>query len=203
MEGLSLLDPQATAKIASAFASHPWVRSVNSVRKSPHGVIDVRIDYRVPVAMVHVISRHPEVTGSSFFAVDGEGVLLPTNEFSRSDTNQYVHIDVPAAYPTGVVGTAFGDLRVEAAARLAELLAPLHAQIGVKVIGVPGDWRESAVPQLELTTKNGVRLFWGSPPGHESPGERTAEMKLQTLLAGDFTENTDLRIAQLRSAAWR
>ena len=44
MEGLSLLDPQATAKIASAFASHPWVRSVNSVRKSPHGVIDVRID---------------------------------------------------------------------------------------------------------------------------------------------------------------
>ena len=197
LDGLSLLDAQATAKIASAFASHPWVRGVNSVRKLPGGVIDVRIDYRVPVAMVHVISRHPEVTGSSFFAVDGEGVLLPTNEFSRSDTNNYVHIDVPSAYPTGVVGTAFGDLRVEAAAKLAAILAPVRTQIGVKVIGVPGDWRESVVPQLELTTTDDVRLFWGSPPGYESPGERTAAMKLQALLAGDFAENTDLRIARL------
>lgn len=197
MESLSLIDSQATAKIASAFASNPWVRRVNSVRKLPGGVIDVRIDYRVPVAMVHVISRHPEVTGSSFFAVDGDGVFLPPHEFSRSDTRNYVHIYVPAAYPSGMPGTPFGNPRVEAAAQLAAVLAPIRDRIRVKSIGVPGDLRESAIPQLELTTQDDVRVFWGSPPGHESPGERTAEMKLQVLLTAKVKNNTDLRIASL------
>ncbi len=196
MENLSLMDQQATAKIASAFASHPWVRAVNSVRKLPGGAIDVRIDYRVPVAMVHVISRHPEVTGSSFFAVDRDGVLLPTSEFSKSDTRNYIHIEVPAAYPTGVVGAPFGDQRVEVASRLAAILSPLREQTKVKSIGVPGDWRDMTLPQLELTTQDGKRLFWGSPPGFEPPGERTAEMKLQTLLDGNLTGNTDLRMAR-------
>ena len=197
MEELSLMDLQATAKIASAFASHPWVRCVNSVRKLPGGVIDVRIDYRVPAAMVHVISRHPEVVNSAFFAVDGDGVLLPTTEFSTSDTRNYVHIDVPAAYPTGVIGTPFGDQRVEAAARLAAVLQPFREKTRVKSIGVSGDWRETTMPQLVLTTQDGIRLYWGSPPGLEKPGEWTWEMKLQALLAGNFTENGDLRMARV------
>ena len=78
LDSVSLLEPQAAAKIASAFASNHWVRRVNSVRKLPGGGVDVRVDYRAPVAMVRVISRHPEVDGSGFFVVDGEGVLLPT-----------------------------------------------------------------------------------------------------------------------------
>lgn len=197
LENLSLMDPQATAKIASAFASHPWVRAVNSVRKLPGGAIDVRIEYRVPVAMVHVISRHPEVTGSSFFAVDRDGVLLPTIEFSQSDTRNYIHIDVPAAYPKGNVGYGFGDQRVEAAAALAGILHPHRETTAIKSIGIHGDWRETTLPELVLLTHNGDRIFWGNPPGFELPGEPTAEMKLQTLLAGDLGRYTDLRMARV------
>ncbi|WP_419189728.1 hypothetical protein [Stieleria marina] len=202
MENLSLLDTQATSKIASAFATHPWVRQVNSVRKLPGGQIDVRLDYRKPVAMVRVISKHPDVRGSSFFAVDGEGVLLPPSEFSREETSQYVHIAVPDTYPRGSVGRKFGDFRVEAAAKVAAIIAPYnqHAaanrQVTIKTIGVHGDPRQTTVPQLELETASGKKKFWGSSPGMELPGEPTAEMKLRVLVSsGD--ENIDLRIARL------
>lgn len=195
MEGLSLLDRQATAKIASAFSMHPWVRNVVSVRKLPGGVIAVRLEYREPVAMVHVFKPDPTDTGSYFFPVDGEGVLLPTSDFAQAETRQYVHIEVPDAYSTNAIGTPFGDHRVEAAARLAEILAPYREQTQLRSIGVHGDPRQTEVPQLELTTHGGARWFWGSPPGAELPGERTVQMKLRRMLSADSSKNVDLRMA--------
>lgn len=202
MENLSLLDTQATAKIASAFATHPWVHRVNSVRKLPGGQIDVRLDYRKPVAMVRVISKHDEVRGSAFFAIDGAGILLPPSEFSREETQQYVHISVPDTYPRGSVGRKFGDFRVEAAAKVAAIISPYNklaadnGQLAIQTIGVFGDPRQTTVPQLELETVSGKKKFWGSSPGMELPGEPTAEMKLRVLMAsGD--ENIDLRMARL------
>ncbi len=202
MENLSLLDTQATAKIASAFSTHPWVRQVNSVRKMPGGHIDVRLDYRKPVAMVSVISQHSDVVGRAFFAIDGEGVVLPPDDFSGEETQRYIHISVPNTYPRGSMGTKFGDVRVEAAARVAAIIAPYneHAasnrRVVIKKIGVHGDPRQTTVPQLELETTAGKKKFWGSSPGMELPGEPNAEMKLQVLMAsGD--ENIDLRIARL------
>ena len=195
MEGLSLLDKQATAKIASAFSTHPWVRRVNSVRKLPGGKIDVRLDYRQPVAMVPVVSQHDEVKGDGFFVVDGEGVLLPTSEFSSAETQRFVHIVVPNVYPNGNAGSSFGDHRVTAAARLAEVIAPFLNETKITSINVLGDPRASTLPQLELRTSTGKTKFWGNPPGLESPGEPTAAMKLEALLsAGD--QNVDLRIAR-------
>lgn len=195
---LSLLDARASAKIASAFASHPWVRHVIGVRKLPGGIIDVRLDYRRPVAMVHVISRHPEVSDSSFFAVDGQGVLLPTADFAPAETRQYLHIIVPGAYPTGGIGSPFGDLRVEAAARVAALLSDHRERAGIASIGVHGDPRRTGGPQFELTTQSGGRVFWGSAPGSEVDGEPPAAMKLQVLLEG-ATTGADLRMAAGRT----
>ncbi len=195
MEELSLLDRQATAKIASAFSMHPWVRQVVGVRKLPGGVIDVRLEYRTPVAMVHVFKPDQNDTRSYFFPVDGEGVLLPTAEFAQAETSHYLYIEVPGVYSTNDAGTPFGDRRVEAAASLAELLLPLREEASLRSIGVHGDPRQTEVPQLELTTQSGAQLFWGSPPGSELPGEPTATMKLRTLMAVDKSQNADLRIA--------
>ena len=89
-----------------------------------------------------------------------------------------------------------GDGRVEVASRLAEVLSPVREKSGVKSISVSGDWREMTIPKLEVTLQDGNRVFWGSPPGHESPGEQTAEMKLHRLLQGNLPRNADLRMAQ-------
>ena len=195
MEGLSLLDRQATAKIASAFSMHPWVRKVVGVRKLPGGVIDVRLDYREPVAMVHVFKPDERDTRSYFFPVDGEGILLPTTEFARADTRNFLYIEVPGVYTTNPIGARFGDSRVEAAARLASVLAPHREAADLRSIGVFGDPRQMEVPQLELTTQDGSRIYWGSPPGAELPGEPTVTMKVQRLLSADRSKLSDLRIA--------
>lgn len=195
MQGLSLLDRQATTKIAAAFSMHPWVRKVVGVRKLPGGEIDVRLLYRRPVAMVHVYKPDPSDDRSYFFPVDGDGVLLPTSEFTTSETSHYLYIEVPGVYTTNPVGSAFGDARVEAAARLAEYLSPYREEVGIRSIGVYGDPRQMEIPQLELVTPGEKRIFWGSPPGVEPPGEATAKMKLKRLKASDPEQLTDLRIA--------
>jgi hypothetical protein len=195
MESLSMLDRQATAKIASAFSMHPWVRNVISVRKLPGGVIDVRLEYRTPVAMVHVFKPNESDARSYFFPVDGEGILLPTAEFAQAETRHFIYIEVPGVYTTNAIGTPFGDRRVEAAARLAEVLSPYREQAQIRSIGVHGDPRQTDVPQLELTTQAGSRMFWGSPPGSELPGEPTVQMKLRQLLSSDSSQNADLRMA--------
>ncbi len=195
MQGVSLLDRQATTKIASAFSMHPWVRKVISVRKLPGGEIDVRLQYRTPVAMVHVYKPNQEDDRSYFFPVDGDGILLPTSEFTTSETLEYLYIEVPGVYTTNPVGSTFGDGRVEAAASLAEYLSPFRDEIGIRSIGVYGDPRQMEIPQLELVTPNDARIFWGSPPGVEQPGEATAKMKLKRLKASNPDDLSDLRIA--------
>ena len=202
MDGLSLLDTQATAKIASAFSTHPWVKQVNSVRKLPGGVIDVRMEYRRPVAMFPVEkSRHPEYNGPGFFPLDGEGVLLPRQDFRGEEAQRdYIHIIVldPNLYPTGQLGGRFGNSQVEAAASLAAIIAPYRDKTGTKTIGIYGDPRQSLVPQLEIELYSGKKKFWGSPPGMELPGEPKAISKLQMLLTtGD--ENVDLRMAKAKT----
>lgn len=199
MDQLSLLDEQACAKVASAFASNAWVRRVVGVRKMAGGRLNVRLEYRQPVAMVHVISRHPDYDGPAFFAIDGEGVLLPTADFSRSETENFLHIIVPGAYPTGGEGAEFGDSRVQAAALLAFLLHPFRESLGITSIGVHGDLRQNPVVQLEIAGEDGQRWFWGSPPGAEAQGEPTAKMKLQSLIDG-APSGSDLRQVQYAPA---
>lgn len=195
MEGLSILDRQATAKIASAFSMHPWVRKVTGVRKLPGGAIDVRLEYRAPVAMVHVFKPNDPENRSYFFPVDGEGVLLPGNEFAEAETRNFIYIEVPGVYTNNAVGTPFGDQRVEAASKLAEFLAAYREDAEIRSIGVHGDPRHTDIPQMELITHAGARVTWGSPPGQELPGEPTVEMKLRSLLSAESGTDTDLRLA--------
>lgn len=191
MEGLSLLDHQATAKIASAFSTHPWIRRVVEVRKLPGGVVDVRVDYRHPVAMVRV--RDSKIDDYGFYPVDDEGVVLPPTDFSPTQTLEFIHINVPDANFTRGAGSTFGDARVEAAAKLAAFLAPYRELARIASIGVYGDPRISP-PQLEITTKDRQRLPWGSAPGMETKGELSSSMRLKMLL-------DQLRVKQIAGVA--
>ncbi len=182
LDQLSLLDPAASARIASAFSFHPWVKRVVAVRKLPGGEVDVHLQYRAPVAMVFVISRHPEIAGRSFFAVDEEGVLLPTTEFTRNETMKYLHIEVPDVYPTGGVGSAFGDPRVVGAARIAAAVAPFRETLKLRSIRLDDSSRTSPVPQYGFYTADGRDFFWGSAPGEELYGEPVSEAKIRQLI---------------------
>ncbi len=198
LRDLSPIDHNATAKLASAFGSHPWVRHVQSVRKLPGGKFDVQLEYREPVAVFHVTSDKFDVENGMYFSLDHEGYLLPNEKLTFDDASSFIQIEVREAYPTGDEGNPFGDRRVESAALLAGLLSRVRDQVQVAKIMVSGDPRMNLVPQLELELGDGTRLSWGSPPGMEQPDERNAKSKLSDLLSGQFVSGGNLRIATRR-----
>ena len=151
---------------------HPWIRRVVSVRKLPGGLVDVDAEYRRPVAMVYYRGADPTSgdsgkIGDYFYPVDGDGTMLPTEDFSWAQTrDDYIHIIVPGASPSaGVLGSRFGDRRVEYAAKLAAVLADYRERARIKSISTYGDRRLDSVPQFELTTFDGTRLAWAARRG--------------------------------------
>lgn len=195
LEKTSLLNRQATATIAQAYQTHPWVQQVVRVEKRSDGV-DVHLRYRQPMAMVRVISQHQEVQGPAVFVVDGNGVLLPPEDFVNFDKTALLHIEVPGTYPTGGIGSPFGDQRVIAAAALAQLLSKHREPCNLAAITLTNPTRafnESWV--FAIIRTDGTRFIWGSPPGEETNGEPSAATKLKALLA-DASRVADLRLAQ-------
>lgn len=195
LEKTSLLNRSATATIAQAYQTHPWVEQVVRVEKRSDGV-NVHVRYRRPVAMVRVLSQHEEVPGPAVFPVDGRGVLLPPEDFVAFDKTALLHIEVPGTYPTGGIGSPFGDSRVIAAAALAQVLASYREQCKLAAVQLTNPTRtfdEGWV--FAVIRSDGSRFIWGSPPGEESRGEPPAAAKLKALLA-DSQNVADLRLAQ-------
>ncbi|MEM9588306.1 MAG: hypothetical protein AAGA03_13570 [Planctomycetota bacterium] len=206
LKDLSLLDPQATAKIATAFSMNPWIDEVKSINKLPGGTINVRVRYRRPVAMVYVDGTHPDTVDQGLLPVDAKGVLLPPGDFSPAEAMSYIQIDVPGLGVTAPAGQPFRRSEVSAAAALASILVDYREQLSVVAIGVHGDPRLKEIPQLEIAIEEPASApdqppkryvhFWGSPPGQEIGQEPTVEAKLAMLMRG-LQQNTDLRIASL------
>ncbi len=113
--GLSLIDEGVTVRVAQAFQLHPWVAKVTRVSKSHPARLVVELNYRKPAAMV-------EVSGG-LLPVDGEGVLLPSDDFTPEEAAAYPRITEIKTVPVGPQGSRWGDARVAGGARLAAALA--------------------------------------------------------------------------------
>ena len=102
---LNVLDKELPAKLRAGFAKHAWVETVEDVAiKAPRQII-VKLKHRTPVLAVKV--------GSTVRAVDGHGVLLPSN----APTLGLPVYERDAPPPQKEAGTPWGDPQVEAAAR--------------------------------------------------------------------------------------
>ena len=199
LEQVSLLDVNAASRIANAFATSPWIETVQRIQKS-NGKVEVDVTYREPVAMVEVVSRHPEVNGTAFLPVDRNGILLPTEDFTPGDTQQFVHIRVPDTYPASGKGMPYGDQRVEHAAMLAGLLIKYRDKISLNAITVEKPISHIEQPPiLVLVMQDGRQISWGNAPGHEQSGEANAVDKLKRLLQDPSTSSLRLHVASERS----
>jgi hypothetical protein len=181
---LSLLDETLTARLAEAFARHPWAERVERVEVMAPRRMRVRLVYRVPVLAVP--SWPHEAGEPEMPAVDGHGVLVPL--LARDPSLPELRNTVPR--PTGPSGTVWGDPVVVAAARTAALLQPHQEQLQVREFDV-----RDGIVRLEV--RQG-RIVWGSAPGEETDGEPGAGEKLRQLLMGRETaaEEWDLRQPQ-------
>lgn len=207
------LDPAATAKLATAFDSHPWIKQVNMVQKEAFGSFFVDVDYRYPIAVFHLTGTPQWLAGveayladlgfptdggmdNLFYPVDDEGFLLPTSRMTESDAREMIQIEVGDVFPSGSPGTPFGDHRVEGAATLASLLKVHASDVKVKRIIVDQATRSQSVPQMRLTINDDVEVIWGSPPGKELPSELGLKEKIAELNRGQLKKGDDLRTAR-------
>jgi hypothetical protein len=175
---LSILDEGLVERIHSVFSLHPWVAKVERVTKSHPAHVEVEIIYRRPVAMVQV--------PGGWYPVDVEGVLLPIDDFSPTDTNSYPRLTGIESSPIGGTGAKWGDTVVVGGARIAENLAPLWSELGLRGIHwlKPTAGSDPSAPAIfELITAAGNVLPWGAAPGSEPTGEPASQQKVLRLKA--------------------
>jgi hypothetical protein len=170
--GLPLDDPELPQRLERAFAMHPWVRQVERVtlREPAAATIDVRC--REPVAMVGV--------PGGLLAVDAEGVVLPSADFTAEAAAEYPRVVNVQSSPLGVEGSRWGDPLVHEAAAVAAAIGPDWKQLELREV------RAADTPNgrtWELVGPDGRTIRFGSPPGQEQPGEPAAAVKLGRLRA--------------------
>ena len=168
----SLLDRSIDQKLMEAFVTHPWVERVERIElRYPSGA-DVRLSYRIPVALVEIPGRNAQ--GRNIVPVDRHGVVLP-QEF-LTDTlydrrSEHFVIQGIQSLPLGSVGTPWGDPLVQTAAQLADALTDVAEPLTLAqiVLASGGTWR--------LQTVAGTEFHWGP----FAPGEQSIETKKKRL----------------------
>jgi hypothetical protein len=129
-------------------------------------------------------------------AVDAEGVLLPSEDFSPLEAARYPRLVGVEQQPAGLPpGRRWGDARVVGGAEIAAALGsawevmrlqrivPLAAGTapGAAETGPDDSARRAREPIFVLFTRVGTRIFWGYAPGANMLGELSAGEKVARL----------------------
>lgn len=165
------LDSTLCARIGSRLEESAWVARVASVAKRSGGVVEIRCDYREPLAVIQV--------GDSFHLVAGDGVLLPGRYGAHGGLP--VILGVTSALPEAgdpVIGA--DALAGVAMVQLLRNEAFLDQIVAIQVEGT-GSTGDDGFRRIELVTdRSGGRIIWGSAPDYEVE-ENSVEQKLAIL----------------------
>ncbi len=132
LAGLSYDDPDLLEQISNQLNLITIVKKVKSVSKRFPHTIFADVEYRLPVAMIYVVSDKAE---NGFFPVDDQGVLLPTrSSFSKTDIQKYIRVFGIKSYPANPQGQPWGDRWVTTSAQIASELAPYKNELGIFAI---------------------------------------------------------------------
>jgi hypothetical protein len=173
---MSILDDDLIERIHKAFLLHPWVAQVSRVSKRHPAHVDVELVYRRPVAMVAV--------PGGLYPVDVDGVLLPTDDFTKADAQAYPRLAGVESTPLGMPGSPWGDTVVAGGAKIADALAPIWVESRLSAIrwAKPAAGANPATPAAyDLLTGNGATIPWGAAPGSEPTGEPKQAEKVARL----------------------
>jgi hypothetical protein len=186
--GLPLHDPELANRLARAFDMHPWVRQVVKVELRHPASAFVEVRCREPAAMVGV--------DGGLLAVDSEGVVLPSADFTADSAAVYPRLAGIESSPQGPEGARWGDPTVEEGAALAQAIRPEWSKLGlIECRAVSTATAEGPRRVWELVGADGRIRVFGAAPGRESGDEPSAAAKIARLrsLDGAATDRVDLR----------
>ncbi len=116
-ETFHFLEETEQARVAKAFAMHPWVEAVESVSAEPGNVVRVALRFRTPVLAVRD-------NGGSLRLVDGGGRLLPEADAPPG----VAFLENPVAEPGVVSGQIWDEAIVMKAVELAKAYSPVRLE---------------------------------------------------------------------------
>ena len=145
---VSLLDRSLPGELAAAFADHPWIEHVVSVRNQYPALVTVRVEYRQPVAVIRV--------KSGLYPVDGRGVLLPTADFSPMQVERLIPVHGIVTTPSVAEGRSWNDPAVLAAADLAMYLGSRWQELQLTAIFVSPAASDARADDISLEVEAAV-----------------------------------------------
>jgi len=167
-------------RVKDAFAMHPWVASVEQIRRQLPSSLVVELKYRRPVAAV----ESGDATGVMFLPVDEHGIRLPEGDLTETERRYLPRVSGVQGRP--LVGDRWDDPRVLGGVKLAAQLSDVWQQLRLVEIlaNVPSSSRDDkSFYTFELVTTGGTRIIWGATPGQESSiGESPFEQKRKRLI---------------------
>jgi hypothetical protein len=183
---LSIMDDDLLGRMKKVFADQPWVARVVQIEKSHPAAVRVELEYRRPVCMVQV--------PGGVWAVDAEGVVLPTADFTPNEAARYPLLVGVDRQPASPVGRHWHDARVTGGADIAAAFGPAWDLLRLHRIepladdptGGANPNRRTREPFFVLWTRatathSGTRILWGYAPLAKMPGEIPAVEKVARL----------------------
>lgn len=177
---LSTLDDSFMSVIEDAFVLHPWVTSVEKIKKLAPDGVHVEVTYRKPIAVVEMSSPQ----GMVLVPVDHHAVHLPPDDVPEVYKRYLPRIQNVVERPP--VGQRWDDPRVIGAADLAFRLSDVWEQLSLVDIlpsTRPEILEEHRYYVYDLMTRGGTRIVWGAAPAQAPPGEDDFNAKLERLRA--------------------
>jgi len=167
-------------RVKDAFEFHPWVASVERIRKSLPAALDIELKYRRPIAAV----ESSDSNGVTYLPVDEHGVRLPETDLTDAERRYLPRISGITGRP--LVGDVWADPRVLGGAKLITALVDDWKVLKlVEITAALPSSPQADSPRytFEMITTGGTRILWGAAPGDETPaGESTFDEKRRRLL---------------------
>lgn len=152
---LSVADPALIPALKAGLEASPWIAEVRAMRADFNDGIAIHVIYRKPAMTVQ--------TASGLYPLDGEGVVLPPQDFRPEDADRLPMLRLPDLGQPPSVGQRWRDERIRSAATIAiDLDDPLDEQ---------SVWRRCDLKTIdialadesifELRSRAGSRVVWG------------------------------------------
>ena len=172
-ESANLLDPELVPRAAKTYQTPPWVEQVVRIEKMKSG-LQVALRYRQPIALVELDRE------GTLQPIDRRGVAMDPAVLEHVAPSELLRISVylPPELPLPGPWQEWHDVRVLDSIQLCRFLDDRWQALEIyRVVSWDLPQVDELAQPLELWTRNGGKVVWGSAPGLEKPGEARAEEK--------------------------
>jgi len=177
---VSLLDSDATRRVASNIAANPWVKEVKSVVRDFPNRVRAQVRLRDPAAFV--------LYGGKFYLVDTDGVRLPGEYAKMSESGLDLLMIVYVRTLPPAPGKIWDDPAVTEGAKVAAVLKQ-HQDVlkaaridAIDTSNITGR-RTPKESEITLLTADHTQIYWGRTGGRAGATELTPDKKIENLIA--------------------